>query len=230
MVTAAAWLALALAATAPAHADAPDADRAVRGALGSGKYPWYDAQADHARLVEFPREPARAQPTASGNVAGSAIIYVLVALLVAGLIGLVFWAYFRADFGRDMGVKATTRPGEATREGALPAGLAVDAGDPWAEAARRRSAGDLAGAIVSLFAAELRTLDRLRLVRLAPGKTGRQLVRSVEEVEVRGRVEPALRLFEAVYYGHREPDADDFEDAWAGAEWLRRLAAERGTP
>jgi len=39
-----------------------------------------------------------------------------------------------------------------------------------------------------------------------------------------------LRLFEAVYYGHLEPEAEAFEAAWADAEALERWAASGVTP
>ncbi|HWE35103.1 MAG TPA: DUF4129 domain-containing protein [Isosphaeraceae bacterium] len=234
MVTAIGWLALAL--STPAIADDPgvDANAAVRGALGHGDYPWYDPEADDVRTIVPPRPPRgyRDDPNnrywGLGRLSGNVLIYGLVALLIAVLIALVVWAYRRADLGWDAGVKAVTASGSASRVGALPTGLEVDSGDPLAEAVRLRSDGNYAAAIVYLFAFELLTLDRLRLVRLAPGKTGRQLVRSVPDPDVRGWVEPALRLFEAVYYGHRLPTAEAFEDAWGHAERLRRFAAEGG--
>lgn len=121
------------------------------------------------------------------------------------------------------------RVGGAGRVEGLPAGLDFDLDDPWAEARRRRSAGDLAGAVVYLFAHQLLTLERLRQVRLVPGRTGRQLVRSVADRGLRGGVEPTLRLFEAVYYGHRSPSAEAFADAWAHAEAFQ-LRATTGAP
>ena len=64
------------------------------------------------------------------------------------------------------------------------------------------------------------------LIRLAPGRTGRQLVRSIDEAAVRGPLARSLRLFEDVYYGHRSPDPAAFEALWAEAEALdRRLTS-----
>ena len=91
---------------------------------------------------------------------------------------------------------------------------------------RRRREGDYAGAVVYLFAHQLLTLDRLEKIRLTPGKTGRQLVRSVKEKPWRDPVEPTLRLFEAVYYGHQKISAEAFEGVWALAEAFERRAAE----
>jgi hypothetical protein len=228
-----AWLALALGTPAIADAPGADANATVRSALGRGKYPWYDPANDDVRTIVPPSPPRLGRGGGGSSMGlpsllGNALVYVLVALLILFLIALVVWAYRRADFGWDAGIKEATAPGAASRVGALPTGLAVDSGDPWAEASRLRAEGNYAAAIVYLFAFELLALDRLRRVRLAPGKTGRQLVRSVENPGVRGWVEPTLRLFEAVYYGHRIPPAEAFEDAWAGAERLRRFEAEGG--
>ena len=63
----------------------------------------------------------------------------------------------------------------------MPAGVGMDVSDPWAETLRLRREGDYAGAVVYLFAHQLLTLNRLDKLRLTPGKTGRQLVRSVKE-------------------------------------------------
>jgi len=117
--------------------------------------------------------------------------------------------------------------GSARRIEGMPAGVRLDAADPWAEAQRLRARGDYAGAVVHLFAHQLLALERAREVRLVPGRTGRQLVRAVGDRQLRVCVEPTLRLFEAVYYGHRAPSAEAFEAVWASAQaFERRFAAE----
>ena len=83
--------------------------------------------------------------------------------------------------------------------------------------------GDFAGAIIYLFAHQLVTLDRLKQVRMIPGRTGRQLVRSVADRELKRCVEPTLRLFEAVYYGHVPPSPAAFEAAWAWGERFEQI-------
>ena len=119
------------------------------------------------------------------------------------------------------------QPGTSARIEGLPAGVA------WIAPTRSRkraaaAPGDLAGAIVYLFAHQLVTLERLKQVRLIPGRTGRQLVRSVGDRELKRCVEPTLRLFEAVYYGHVPPSPAAFEAAWAlGERFEQSLATER---
>ncbi len=97
--------------------------------------------------------------------------------------------------------------------------------DPLGEAARFRREGNLAAATLCLFVHQLRTLDELRLIRLAPGRTGRQLVRSIADGWIKARVEPTLRLFEASYYGHHEPTREAFDRVWQGAEELQARIA-----
>lgn len=123
-----------------------------------------------------------------------------------------------------------SRTGAASRVEGLPAGVSLDVSDPLAEARRRRAAGDLSGAVVYLFAHQIVTLDRLKTLRLVPGKTGRQLVRSVADRELKRCVDPTLRLFEAVYYGHHAPAPAAFESAWGLAEEFERLALARAVP
>ena len=108
----------------------------------------------------------------------------------------------------------------------MPAGVGMDVSDPWSEATRRRQRGDYAGAVVYLFAHQLLTLNRLDKIRLTPGKTGRQLVRSVKEKPWRDPVEPTLQLFEAVYYGHQDITAEAFATVWSLAEGFERRVAE----
>ena len=58
------------------------------------------------------------------------------------------------------------------------------------------AAGDLAGAVICLFAHQLLSLDQLGLIRLVPGRTGRQylqVVRDRELVELAGSDPSAVR-------------------------------------
>ncbi|GAC1448775.1 MAG: hypothetical protein NVSMB9_32270 [Isosphaeraceae bacterium] len=109
----------------------------------------------------------------------------------------------------------STRTGLAHSVAGVPQGALLDADETWNLARRLRDQGDYAGAIVHLFAHQLLTLERLGHLRLVPGRTGRQLVRSVGDGRLRGWVEPTLGLFEAVYYGRRPPSAEAFEGAWS---------------
>lgn len=208
-----------------------DPNDPIRSALAKGGYPWYDAEADAVRPVWPPREPdfswLPAWRVPGLGSAGDLIVIGLAMLALAVLIVVLveLWRRYRPGLGGVVargGVEETRVFGVA----GLPEGVRPETTDPWAEALRCRERGDLAGAIVCLFAHQILTLDRLRLVRLVPGRTGRQLVRGIGDPEFRAGVEPTLRLFEAVYYGHRAPTREAFEAAWASSEAFERRAGQ----
>jgi hypothetical protein len=148
------------------------------------------------------------------------------AILVAVLVML--WRIYRPG-ALDLEPGAR-RPGVAARIEGLPAGLKPQTDDPWTEAQQCRARGDYARAVVCLFIHQLLTLDRLRQLRLVPGKTARQLVAAVDDRELRGWVGATARLFEAVYYGQRVPSAAAFEPVWSAAEAFERRIAEGLAP
>jgi hypothetical protein len=235
-----AWLVLtAIASAAPAKATpASPAPVPVRKALEAGHYPWYNARTDSVEPVWPPREweldldwldrwlrrlnlswlPSAGQLIAYGlAMAGLAI---LVAVLV------VLWRNYRPGAEGLLGRARAAGPGKAARVEDLPEGLRPETDDPWSEAVRCRARGDYARAVVCLFVHQLLTLDRLRQLRLVPGRTARQLVRGIPDREFRSWVEATLRLFEDAYYGHRLPSAEAFEPVWTAAEAFERRIAE----
>jgi hypothetical protein len=255
MVGAAAWAAIALAGIAATGAS-PDAGHPptigrpepVRSALSKAGFPWYDPATDSARPVWPPEDwdssrlgrllarigrwldglngPRMPRVGSAGDLIVIGLVLLALTILLVVLIEL--WRRYRpAGDGLDLGDGA--RAGSVARIEGLPEGVRPGVDDPWAEARRRRERGDYAGAIVCLFAHQLLTLDRLGLVRLAPGRTARQLVRSIADRPLRADVEPTLLLFEAVYYGHHTPSAEAFEAAWAVAEAFQGRVAE-GVP
>lgn len=227
-------LPLLLTALSSLGAAQDDPEKAVGSALGKTAYPWYDAANDRARPVAMPDvpKPTKSEPSADASglkAAGDIVAYVVFGVVLAGLVALLVWfwrIYEPIDEGSGSG--RAKGPGEASSIEALPPGMRHEfaSSDPWAEAKRRRDQGDLAGAVVCLFAHQLLTLGKLELVRLAPGRTGRQLLRAVSDAEFRALTMPTLRLFEAVYYGHRTPTPAEFAAVWQSAEAFERRAAE----
>jgi hypothetical protein len=215
-----------------AEAPGPDRSGAVGSALGKGKFPWYDAEKDGVKPIALPREPAVTPPSSSwwgflgqlGNLISMIGFALALGLLIALLVW--FWRIYEPIDSLELPDSSKHQAGPSRVE-SLPAGMRreFESSDPWEEALRRRSRGDFEGAVVCLFAHQLLTLSRLGLVRLAPGKTGRQLLRAVVDAEFRRLVEPTLRLFEAVYYGHRTPSAEEFAAVWLGAEAFERRVA-----
>lgn len=210
-----------------------------REALSAGHYPWYDANNDTLKRVEPPSNRSwwdwvpdwkwkfgRSATSPSINL-GNILVILALALLLGLLVGGLIWAYRRYIPSED--AKRLPRfggVGAASRTGALPAGLPSDLVDPLGVARRLRDQGDLAGAILCLFVHQILSLEKLRLLRLAPGRTARQLVRSVSDAWVRSRVEPSLRLFEISYYGHHEIELAAFDHAWNRAMELESRIAE----
>lgn len=228
-------LALALvlvstAALASVQAPESDPDKAIGSALSKGSFPWYDAPTDKARPFTLPGDPqvdrSSGSSSSSGGRAWNIPIGNMVALVgfglgLAVLIGLLIWFWRMYEpIDPEEASGPSKRRGEPSKIEALPEGMrgGMESSDPWEEAIRRRARGDLAGAVVCLFAHQLLTLSGLGLVRLAPGKTGRQLLRSVSDAELRRLVQPTLRMFEAVYYGHRDPTPEEFARLWEQAE------------
>jgi hypothetical protein len=225
------------AAAAAARQDArPDQGGNAREALREGDYPWYDSGKDRFHRLRLPADPdvdldvdVPGSPSFLGAMGGLGQV-IVVGIFVAALVAIVVLAIRLRDGAGGLldGPERAKSPSRAVeRSGVLPAGLEVDAADPWAAAIEARRKGDLGRAIILLFAHQLMALDRQGMVRLAPGRTGRQLVRSVGEREIRARVEPTLRLFEAVYYGREAPDPSRFEHAWSEAQALESLLAGR---
>ena len=208
----------------------------VRAALERGAYPWYDPKTDGVvwRKIAEPWKPDWGRRLDVGTISWAWSDYlVLVGFLVAfvALAWLIVRYWNRVGPTGEAGLEPSSRRAEGASGAVLPPGLrgqaAID--DPWAEADRRRQSGDFAGAAVCLFAHQLLSLARLGLVRLAPGRTGRQLHRSVTDRELRSLMLPTLRQFEAVYYGHRTPSGTDFAAVWTAAEAFERRLAERET-
>jgi hypothetical protein len=151
----------------------------------------------------------------------------LVVLALSLLLVILFelWRRYRPIAVDEEGTIVTRGPVAGRVEGTLPAGVRPGTDDPWAEALRCRERGEYARAIVCLFAHQLLTLERSRRLRLTPGRTGRQLVRTIDDRAVRGCVEPTLRLFEMVYYGHRVPSPEAFEAVWSLTDEFERRVA-----
>jgi hypothetical protein len=235
-------LTLAIAAAAGAHAAdlraSPSAPAPVREALEEGSYPWYDAKGDTVKPFWPPREWdfnldwldrwLRGLKLSWIPSIGRLIAYVLAMVALAILLGvlLVLWRQYQPEGNEGLGHARASRQTTAARIEELPEGLRPETDDPWSEAVRCRARGDYTRAVICLFVHQVLTLDRLRQLRIVPGRTARQLVRTIGDREYRGWVGATLGLFEAVYYGRRVPTAEVFEPVWTAAEAFERRVAE----
>jgi hypothetical protein len=224
----------------------------VRAALGGQGYPWYDGQADG--VVPLLSDPKSWQRRAGervdaffkwldsffagsgkgssgsglaglGNVLTTALFLASGAILLAVLFRL--WRTYEPREEDSRGL--TPDAGIAARIAGLSEGASLEGIDPWAEALRRRTAGDRAGAVVWLFLGQILELQKRGLLRLIPGRTARQYVLGLEDPGLRADLEASLGVFEEVYYGHRVPTIEALELVWSRAEAVRRrLAADEG--
>ncbi|MFI5455158.1 MAG: DUF4129 domain-containing protein [Isosphaerales bacterium] len=210
----------------------------AKDALREGSYPWYDPDTD--RPIWRPGRPwikwlgdhldkmfeaidrfLRRLNFGGGRelgIAGDSIgTVVLLASMATFLVVLwVLWTRGGRAAADRRGAGATL--GSVARYAQLPEGIRPGGDDPWAEAVRRRAAGDFSGAVVCLFAHQLLSLAQLGLIRLGPGRTGRQYVHGVRDRELLDSVGETLLLFEEVYYGRRKPAVEAFEAVWSRAQ------------
>jgi hypothetical protein len=222
----------------------------VRDALEQGHYPWYDSPTDRVRPVWGPRTSwiewlrsrlnkivdwfsrafrwLKLDRLPRFGLRGDWLGMTLLATVLVAFFTFLLVLWLRRDpFGSSVST-AQARPGSAQLLSQLPEEFLPGLDDAWAEAKRRRAAGDLAGAIIYLFAHQLLSLDRSGLIRLAPGWTGRQYVRWLRDPVIRDALASTNCLFEEYFYGHRAPAPHEFDHVWSRAQVLedRRKALE----
>jgi hypothetical protein len=218
-----------------------DAESPVRTVLRQEAFPWYDSQADQVtplvneqstwtkrleeRLKSFFEWLGKLWgklPSAPRVGLGGAVPTLLFMVFGAALLVLL-WQLWRVYEPRPAGVgDAGAHVGSVARLAGLAPGAFPEDADPWAEALRRRAAGDTAGAVIWLFLDQLLALRRLGLIRLAPGRTARQYVLAVSDTQLQDGLRATLSLFEDVYYGHRSPTPQALESIWSRALAVRR--------
>ena len=222
----------------------------VRDALEQGDFPWYDAPSDRVRPVWGPRTSwiewlrtrlnkladwfsrafrwLKLDRLPSFGLRGDWLGVTLLATVLAAFFAFLVVLWLRRDPFASSASSARARPGSAHLLSHLPDEFLPGLDDPWAEAQRRRAAGDLAGAIIYLFAHQLLSLDRSGLIRLAPGWTGRQYVRGLRDPLIGDALASTNCLFEEYFYGHKAPSPHEFDHVWRRAQELedRRKALE----
>ncbi len=143
------------------------------------------------------------------------LVYMGLFLAALVLFVIVLWNLWtlRGSFGLS-GEAAKPAIGRGASVTDLPEGVRPGFGDPWTVAERSRASGDYGGAVVALFAFQLLGLDRRGLIRLTPGRTGRQYVQSVRDAGLARSPAATLTLFEEYYYGGKSPSRASFEEVW----------------
>ena len=223
----------------------PSPESPVRTVLKKQAYPWYDGEKDQVkpllpdpsswtsrlekRLESFfdwlDRRFGKSAGETSGANRGSLRGVLATLLFVAsGCVLLVMlWRLWRIHAPQATSYQDhVARIGDAARIAGLAPGTAMEGIDPWAEALRRRAAGDSAGAVIWLFLDQLLSLQRAGLIRLTPGRTARQYASGLDDRLLGDGLRATLGVFEEVYYGHRLPEPEELERVWSRAEALRR--------
>ena len=214
---------------------------AGRVALRSGGFPWYDQQHDALRRVRVvppkdltgnrgstwesrPRQK-RASNGANFTLLGKAfwsvmqaLFWLILAVLLLGLVGLLVWAFLRRDgeAARSSGLADdSTSVSDAERIENLPFDVKRPQGDLLGEARRLYAEGRFAEAIVYLFSYQLVCLDRHQLIRLTKGKTNRQYLRELSvRPALRRLLEQTMLVFEDVFFGHYPLAKERFDLCW----------------
>ncbi len=210
----------------------------ARELLTKRNYPWYDASTDSLRRFEFPARPSakssdradvpqqiskpnRPNRTAgsSGGIGLSFFAWSALAFLIAGLAGLLVWAFFRLESRKQQTDGSSSQRSMAESIQNLPF-LVEDSGGDFrqlAEAAYRR--GDFRRAIIFLYSHVLISLDQRGLIRLRKGKTNRQYLRELSPYRpLANFFQQVMVPFEAVFFGEHELSPPDFEHCWNNLE------------
>jgi hypothetical protein len=227
-----------------------DADSSVRTVLRQEAYPWYDDQTDQVTplitdqpawvkwleeqrksIIEWLGRLWGKLPRGPRVGLGSSFPTLLFMVFGAALLALLWRLWRLYEPGPAGAGDNAAHVGSVARLAGLAPGAFPEDADPWAEALRRRAAGDAAGAVIWLFLDQLLTLRRLGLIRLAPGRTARQYVLAVSDSQLRDGLRATLTLFEQVYYGRRIPSPQALESIWSRALAFRsRLETMKAGP
>lgn len=181
--------------------------------------PWYDRDGDTWRRVVPRPPPTEDDGIELGGGGGSAapfaiLMYALVALAIVLLVAQLW----RLRGGmRELDASARPAAPPPARLAALPFALPRDDRDPETALRAALAAGDLALAVIWLYALQLLRLDAAGAVRLAAGKTNRGYLH--EAAAAAPGTAPALRatvaVFERSHFGHQPPSRGEVEDLLA---------------
>ncbi len=218
-----------------AQDDGGDAQRA----FAKKKYPWYDAETDQVKRIEFrqrpearsknreniplkPASPAGTGPNLNWNFGTgwmdifSLFIWVVIGVIVATLVAVLIWAFLRMESNREQNDDDET-PGRSMSESIkqLPFDLETTTGDFRQLAQAAYTNGDYRKAMIYLFSHVLVSLDQKGLVRLRKGKTNRQYLLELRPHRpLANYYQHVMVPFEATFFGDHELTKHEFESCW----------------
>lgn len=216
---------------------AQDSVEIGREALSSRKYPWYDAESDGIKRVEFRGRPNAeslnrneiplAPLTQKKNVKAPAnnwsgffgglsyAVWTLIGMGLLLILGLLVWAFLRmeSDAFEDDAVSGRSME-ESIKQ--LPFELEAKTGDFRQLAQLNYAEGNYRKAIIYLFSHVLVSLDQKSLIRLRKGKTNRQYLRELRRHrELSDYYQRVMVPFEATFFGEHELGKEEFENCWS---------------
>lgn len=206
-----------------------DPVEAGREALGQGRRPWYDAEADSTQRIEL------SQPfefPEFGSIDGSwaqsfawATLALLAVLLVAGVVyAFVGWQRPMDDELPDLvhGPELA-----AARSELLPVRAGSSAESLRAEAQEHLAAGRYGEAVVCLYSYGLLTLDALQMIHLARGKTNRQYLRELSRhTTLREPMRQMVETFEGYFFGGHDVSRERCQQCLAHVSTIQAAGRE----
>jgi len=219
------------------RADPANVDSA-KDVLSSRNFPWYDSEADGIRPITFPprppaaagdrdqipdappQTPSAANPFSRGGTRAaatgfSAIAWIGLVLIIAALIALLLWAFFRLESQSRTSSEKTNRRSLADSIKHLPFSVDQPNGDLLSAARTAYQSGDYRNAIIYLYSHLLVSLDEHDLIRLQRGRTNRQYLRDLKvHPSVSRYFDSVMQPFEAVFFGDHTLSKSEFETPW----------------
>lgn len=233
-------LALGIAWGAVAQSVAQDEIESGREAFSQRNYPWYDAENDQLQRIEMkaragsksaarheiPEAPAKANRPAGTPNSGSGgsswirfVIWLVIGIFVAGVLGVLVWAFLRMESNREPTVNSVPRRTMAESIKELPFQLESANGDFRQLVQQAMARGDYRTAVIYLFSHVLVSLDQKGLIRLRKGKTNRQYLRELRpHRSLADYYQRIMVPFESVFFGDHEPDPEEVSRCWSHLE------------
>ena len=207
--------------------------------LSSKNYAWFDAESNEVKRIELPQRPEAksrdrakinlrktkpAQAPAAGPPPPAAVVswlgamvWTLIALVVAALIAILIWAFLRLEANEiDLNDSAPRRSMEESIK-QLPFDLETngETGDFRQQAQWNYQKDNFNKATILLFSHVLVSLDQVDHIRLRKGKTNRQYLGEISHLPpMSAYFSKLMVLFETTFFGDHDISKTEFESAW----------------
>ena len=203
----------------------------------------------HSRwLPKAARVKKRPTPPAANTGAGTGLLgtdltfanifgWMLLALLVVALVGLLVYAFSKAEIEFGSSSSASSKAANQVvdkqtieRMKHLPPELRRAGVNMRSEAERLMQEGQYDQAIILLFGHQLLMLDKAGMLRLTRGKTNGRYVRETRSADVESgkRLRATATAFERSYFGRHQVNVDEFRFLWQNnLELEQRVDAQR---